>query len=259
MIGIEAIGSYIPEQRISNYDRKEQLGFDDAFIERKIGIQQVAVKAQDEDTSDLCVKAFERLARQTDVEAASIQALIVVTQNPDTNIPHTSAIVHGKLGLPERCACFDMSLGCSGFVYGLSTIQAFMQAKWASARPTLYRRPLFQRLFDPNDKNTASLFGDGATVTLLSNMPQYLTRKFTFGTIGKSHGELICNDGVLAMNGRAIFNFAAKYVPPDIHHLLADEAITVADIDKFIFHQGSKYIVDTIAKRLKVGAKPSSF
>lgn len=251
MIGIEAIGSYIPEGRISNYDRKEQLGFDDAFIERKIGIQQVAVKAQNEDTSDLCVEAVNRLLVKTAAVIEDIEALIVITQNPDANIPHTSAIVHGKLGLPERCACFDISLGCSGFVYGLSVLQSFMQTN-GMKRGLLVTADPYSKIIDPNDKNTASLFGDAATATLVSDNPQYSTQNFTFGTIGQSHGELSCTDGVLTMNGRAIFNFAAKCVPPDINALLSCSELTLADIDKFIFHQGSKYIVDTIAKRLKL-------
>ncbi|MEM7125480.1 MAG: ketoacyl-ACP synthase III [Chloroflexota bacterium] len=258
MIGIEAIGSYIPEGRISNYERKEQLGFDDTFIERKIGIQQVAIKAQDEDTSDLCVKAYECLVEKTGCSVEDIQALIVITQNPDTNIPHTSAIVHGKLGLPERCACFDVSLGCSGFVYGLSVLQSFMQANGLQ-HGVLFTADPYSKIINPNDKSTASLFGDAATATLVSNKPHYTTQKFTFGTIGQSHRELICTDGILEMNGRAIFNFAAKFVPPDMEVLLASEELALAEVDKFIFHQGSKYIIDTIAKRLKIAPEQVVF
>ena len=250
MIGIETIGSYIPTQRISNYDRKEKLGLDDLFIEHKIGIQQIAIKAADEDTSDLCVRAYEQLCLQHSFLGDEVEVLVVVTQNPDTNLPHTSAIVHGKLGLPETCACFDISLGCSGFVYGLSIVQAFMQANGFRCG-LLFTADPYSKIVDPIDKSTASLFGDAATITLISDSPLYVTSQFTFGTIGKQCNDLLCRNGVLFMNGRAIFNFAARYVPADVKHLLDNEGLSLNSIDRFVFHQGSKYVLDTITKRLK--------
>lgn len=126
MIGIKEIASYIPAKRNSNYDLKEKFEMDDAFIEDKIGIKSVSVKGDEENTSDLCVKAFQKLKNKITIDNSEIECLFVVTQNPDNNIPHTSAIVHGKLEMPIECACFDISLGCSGYVYGLSVIKSFM-------------------------------------------------------------------------------------------------------------------------------------
>src|SRR4029079_6652074 len=112
---------------ISNYDRKEKFGIDDYFIEEKIGVKRVSVKGVDENTSDLCVKAWKALLAKQIVNTENIECLVVVTQNPDSNIPHVSAKVHGKLELPESCSCFDISLGCSGFVHGLSVVESFME------------------------------------------------------------------------------------------------------------------------------------
>lgn len=251
MIGIKAIASYIPERRISNYRRKEEFNIDDYFIEEKIGVKFVAVKDDSEDTSDLCVKAFERLLSKVHIDKNDIDALAVVTQNPDVRIPHTSAIVHGKLSLPESCAAFDISHGCSGFIYGLSLIQSFMRGNDLK-KGLLFTCDPYSKIIDKKDKNTCLLFGDAATVTLITDDPLYETCKFTFGTVGKDYKELICTDNTLFMNGRAVFNFTAKYVPGDIKSLLEKNGLNFNDIDKFIFHQGSKYIVDTIAKRLSL-------
>jgi 3-oxoacyl-[acyl-carrier-protein] synthase-3 len=251
MLGIEEIGFYIPEGRISNYDRKEKFGIDDHFIEQKIGVHRVSVKGDDEDTSDLCVKAFADLCRKTDIDLSDIEAMIVVTQNPDHNIPHTSAMLHGKLGLPARCACFDISLGCSGFVYSLSVFQGFMAAN-GMKKGLLFTADPYSKIIDPNDKNTTLLFGDGAAVTLISENPKLVSGKFTFGTLGSEHEKLICKNGILFMNGRAVFNFAAKVVPDDIRQVVEKNDLTLEEIDRFLLHQGSKIIVETIADRLQI-------
>jgi len=258
MIGIEEIASYIPEKRISNYDKKEEYAIDDYFIEEKIGVKHVAVKDKNEDTSDLCVQAFNNLAKKTAINRDDIEVLVVVTQNPDERIPHTSAIVHGKLDIPEKCACFDVSQGCPGFVYGLSIIQSFMKEN-DFKKGLLFTADPYSKIIDRNDKNTSLLFGDAAAVTLISDNPLFITKKFTFGTIGKDYQNLSCKNGKLHMNGRAVFNFTAKYVPKDIKTLLEKNNLTFKKIDRFIFHQGSKYIVDTISKRLDLNSNKVVF
>jgi 3-oxoacyl-[acyl-carrier-protein] synthase-3 len=251
MLGIEEIGYYIPTGRISNYQRKEQFGIDDYFIEEKIGVKQVAIKGSDEETSDLCVKAFDELCAKKAIDRNEIEALVVVTQNPDLNIPHVSAIVHGALDLPKHCACFDISLGCSGFVYSLSVLQAFMEAN-GMKKGLLFTADPYSKIVDPNDKNTSLLFGDAASVTLISDSPRLVSGKFTFGTLGIEHENLICRDGILAMNGRAVFNFAAKTAPDDIRLMASKNDIDLEKIDKFLLHQGSKIIVEKIAEKLGV-------
>ena len=252
MLGVENIGCYIPQGRISNYDRKEQFSIDDNFIENKIGIKHVSIKSEDEETSDLCVKAFESLEEKSDFIREEIDALLVVTQNPDKKIPHTSAIVHDKLGLDEHCACFDISLGCSGFVYGLATLEALMTSN-GMRKGVLITSDPYSKVVDPKDKNTALLFGDAAAATLVSDNPVFISGVNTFGTIGKDRSNLeVDEQGYLRMNGRAVFNFAAKTIPKDLCLLAEKNQISLTAIDRFLLHQGSKIIVETIANKLDV-------
>jgi 3-oxoacyl-[acyl-carrier-protein] synthase-3 len=251
MLGIENIGSYIPPHRISNYARKEKFGIDDHFIEEKIGVRSVSQKGPEEETSDLCLKAFHDLVGRSGLRPEELEALVVVTQTPDHPIPHTSALVHGRLDLPETCACFDISLGCSGFVYGLSIFTAFMAANGMKKGVLITADP-YSKVVDPDDKNTALLFGDAAAATLISDRPVLTPGEFTFGTLGREHHNLIARGGSLYMNGRAVFNFAAKTIPPDIEKMAARNGVGLADIDRFLFHQGSKIIVETIARKLGV-------
>jgi 3-oxoacyl-[acyl-carrier-protein] synthase-3 len=160
-------------------------------------------------------------------------------------------MVHGKLGLPEGCAAFDVSLGCSGYVYGLSIIQGFLQSN-GYTRGVLVTSDPYSKIVDRADKNTALLFGDAATATLVGPNPVFRAGPFSLGTHGALHEALICRGGVLSMNGREIFNFTATAVPKDLEKLLAAAHIAKESVDCFLFHQGSKYIVETIARRARI-------
>jgi 3-oxoacyl-[acyl-carrier-protein] synthase-3 len=254
MIGIQAIGTYIPEGRIDNRARAAQFEVDEAFLRDKSGMVRLAVRQPGEETSDLCRKAFADLQQRCDVRAEDVQCILVCTQNPDgRGLPHASAAVHAALGLSDACAAFDISLGCSGFVYGLSVIQGFMQANGFS-RGILFTADPYSKIVDAQDKGTSILFGDAAAATLVSDAPVWRSGKFLFGTHGQDRDAIRVDPdtGKLALNGRAVFSFSATVVPENIKAMLAANGLAVGDIDCFALHQGSRYIVDTIRKRLGV-------
>jgi 3-oxoacyl-[acyl-carrier-protein] synthase-3 len=254
MRGIEAIAVYLPEQRASNRDLMEKFEVDASFLEDKIGVVQRAVRGEGEDTSDMALKALQKLLADTGTAPADVQALIVVTQNPDTNLPHVSGVVHARAGLAPHCAAFDISLGCSGFVYGLSVMQSLLEANGLT-RGVLVTCDPYSKIIDPEDKNTVLLFGDAATATLVGPKPVLRTDTFEFGTRGDVTGALICRDGKLEMNGRDVFNFAATVVPKNVEKLLDKAQVGKEAVDRFLFHQGSAYIVETLRKRLGLPAE----
>jgi 3-oxoacyl-[acyl-carrier-protein] synthase-3 len=250
MIGIRDIEYFIPNNRIENIRHKEKFRISDNFIENKLGVKFVSRIDPDQNASDLCCLAYERLiARKTNLNPDDIDVIIVCTQNPDYSLPHTSAIVHGKLNLPEKCAAFDVSLGCSGYVYTLAVIESIMKTS-DMKNGLLFTADPYSKIIDENDKNTVLLFGDAATVTDIGLDPVFVSGKFTYGTKGKDYKHLICRDNVLTMNGREIFNFAARTVPEDIRKVLAINNLQLSDIDLFLLHQGSKHIIDFLIKRI---------
>jgi len=252
MIGIQAIGTYIPSGRIDNRNRQQAFDVDETFLVEKIGMLRLAVKTIDEETSDLCEKAFVDLQLKTGVHPEEVECMVVCTQNPDERgLPHTSAIVHAKIGLPDTCAVFDISLGCSGFVYGLSVIQGFMQAN-GFRKGILFTADPYSKVVDRQDKNTSLLFGDGSTATLISDAPVWRTGKFLFGSHGQGASGIKVEkeNGFLAMNGRAIFSFSASVVPKNILQMLVANTLGIEDIDCFALHQGSRYIVNFIKNKL---------
>jgi len=261
MVGINKIGIYLPKERISNLEKLEKFETTEDFIINKIGIQEVTVKDSNEDVSEMCMKAFQHLNSKQTINKEKIKACILITQNPESNIPHTSAIIHDKLDLPLDCACFDISLGCSGYVYGLSVIKAFMESNDLQ-EALLFTCDPYSKIMDYEDKNTSLLFGDAATVThMVSDSPAFEIGKFTFGTFGKeSHNLTAGIDGSkLFMNGRGIYNFVIRNIPKDIKKLYELNGVNEESIDTFVFHQGSKFLIDSLAKRMRIDPNKMKF
>ncbi len=253
MIGLGPIAYEIPRRRIANIDRLTALNASEQLLHDKIGVMEVALKEPDDESSDLCVKVADKLFASGVIEPADVECAIVVTQNPDDHgLPHTSAVVHDKVGLPDRCAAFDISLGCSGFVYALSVMRAFMVEN-DLRRGLLFTADPYSKVIDPTDRNTAMLFGDGAAVTLITDEPTWIPGKFDFGTRGAARDTLrVQPDGKLFMNGRAVAQFSATEVPRSIERAITANGLTFDDIDRFVLHQGSRYIVNAISKRLGI-------
>jgi len=261
MIGIEQVAGYVPVRRVSNLARCEQAGKTREFIEEKIGFCAVARRAENEETSDLCVKAFERLREKATIQVDRIDCVVVCTQNPDgRGLPHTSAVVHAKLGLSEDVAAFDISLGCSGYVFGLSVIQSFMRENSLRCG-LLFTADPYSRILDPEDYDTELLFGDAASVTLVGGAPRFRMLGSRFASNGTlRHAiEVSLETGKLSMEGYNVFKFTMTAVPRQITACLRDNGLTMNDIDLFLFHQGSKFIVDNLARKLGIPPEKAPF
>jgi len=251
MIGIKAIAAYIPQQSIDNIAQGATFGESDEFIKKKIGATKLPRKGELEETSDLAVSAVQNLAKNCALELDQIDALIVVTQNADdSGLPHTAAVVHDKLGLESKVAAFDVSLGCSGYVYGLSILKGFMQEVGLKNGVLVTADP-YSKIIDSNDRVTSLLFGDAASATWLSADAIWDIGKPLLATDGSGGEHLAARNGTLEMNGRQVFNFAALRVPPQIKELLLQEGLEPDSIDLYCIHQGSAAIVDAVSRRFR--------
>lgn len=256
--GIQEIGVYIPAARISNLSRATQFGLTEQGVRDRLGFMAIARKADHEKASSLAMNALSALLDKADVDKTDLGCLVVVTQNPDQSIPHTAAIVHGEFGLPGTCACFDISLGCSGYVYGLAVVEGLMQRSDMRYGVLITADP-YSGIVDPEDRSTALLFGDAATATLVGPNARFRLGEFSFGTAGESREALVCREQRLSMNGRSIFEFCAKTIPDDITEVLTLNGIAIDAVDRFYFHQASRFLVETLARRLRLDPKKASF
>lgn len=250
MLGLKAIASYIPPDQTDNIIRGAKFGESEDFIRNKIGAVHLPVMDKGQDTSDLAVEAIKVLALKCpSLDLGKIDALIVVTQNPDgQGLPHTSAIVQRKLGLPDSLAAFDLSLGCSGFVYAAFAMKGFLQASGLKNGLVVTADP-YSKIVDPEDRVTSLLFGDGATATWIGEDPVFSLDAVSYGTDGSGSEFLQKVEDRLQMNGRQVFSFAITKVAPQIKALLAREGLAIEDIDLYCLHQGSGAIVDAVARQ----------
>jgi len=259
---IKATEFYLPEKIIDNRFLQEKAGIDINFLENKVGIKKRHIAKDEETTSDMGTKAAETLINKNNIDAGSIDLLIICTQNPDYKLPTTACIIQNRLNLKPSCIAFDVNLGCSGFVYSLAIAGNFIKTGMA-ASALLIMVDQYSKLIDYTDKNTASLFGDAASAILLKPCSDSEGVIDTvFGTDGSNADKLIAfNSGVkldheknkfLFMDGREIFKFSVQIVPASVNELLKKQNLKINDIRFFIFHQANRYILTEIQTRLEI-------
>lgn len=226
----------------------------------------------DECSSDLCFAAAERLIVDLGIDKSSIDTLIFVSQTHDYTLPATACVLQERLGLPMHTAAFDVAMGCSGYVYGLWTAASLLSGG-GSKRALLLVGDTISKIVSPADRAVAALFGDAGTATLLDHDPQAPDMPFVMGTDGRGAQNLVVpaggyrdrsghsvhtsEEGVrgpydLYMNGAEIFAFTLARVPALVSALHeANEAGELA-IDKYVFHQANRFMLDHLVKRMKL-------
>ena len=263
MIGIRDVASYLPERVVHNADVAEVLGFKPGFLEQKVGVETRHVSAADESTSDMCVRAFAALvARRGPI--GDVGLLLLCTQNPDYKLPHTSSVLQHRLGLPKSMLTFDISLGCSGFVATLVTAKALM-TELGIERALVFTCDPYTKVLSPTDKSTVPLFSDGAAVTLLERNAPWRIGRSTFGNDGGLFETLIIRgsgtakavgetEQPLQMDGRNIFAMLKKEVPDSIRACAKANDYELDEIDTFLFHQASGWLLSTLIADLGLDA-----
>ena len=258
-------GSYLPGQRVTNDDLAAQLAAkgietSDEWIVTRSGISARHYAAPEENASDLAVNAARAALEAAGLEAEQIDLIIVATSTPDFfgSFPSTACIVQNKLGMRNNSAAFDMGAVCSGFVYALSTADAFIKAGHAK-NVLVIGTEVFSRILDFDDRSTCVLFGDGAGAVVLtaSEEPGVLAVKLH---ADGSHGDILCgpanpsnlaaNQKFLYMDGPAVFKLAVTVLEKVANEALAAAQMPASSIDWLIPHQANLRIMTGTAKKL---------
>ena len=260
---IVGTGSYVPEQIVTNDDLAKIVETNDEWIRTRTGIRQRRI-ATSEGTSDLAAKAAERAIEQAGIKPEEIDLIILATSSQDYCFPSGACEVQGRVGA-VNAVCYDLSAACTGFVFALNTAQAFIQSG-------VYRTALvvgsdvLSKLIDWKDRGTCVLFGDGAgAVVLRADETGILGfQMHSDGTKGnvltcgaRSNGNFLMNQkpelSYMTMDGQEVFKFAVKRVPEVISQLLEKTGTPIEEIRYFVLHQANYRIIESVAKRLKVG------
>lgn len=255
---IVGTGSYLPERRLSNAELATQIETTDEWIVSRTGIRARHVAADNQKTSDLAYHAALKAIEAAGIDRESIDLIIVATTTPDMIFPSTACILQDKLGLPGRPA-FDVQAVCAGFIYALSTANAYIRSGMAKT-VLVVGAEIFSRILDWSDRGTCVLFGDGAGAVIVtaSDTPGILAVDLhadgRFQSILNvpahvAHGELV-GQPFLRMDGGAVFKFAVKALAECASTTLAAQGMDKADLDWLVPHQANLRIIEATAKHL---------
>lgn len=240
------------------------------------GIERRRVVTEGVCSSDLCLAAAEKLIAELNWDKNDIDCLIFVSQTPDYKLPATSCVLHGKLGLSRDCMTFDISLGCSGWVYGISTMASIL-GLGNLKKGLLLVGDTVTRTKSPLDKSTYPLFGDAGTATALSFNENASPLQIALFTDGLSYDAIMIEDGGYrnpvneksfeyvdygngivrnklqsVLDGSSVFTFGISKAPQSVNALIEHFGIDKDTVDYFVFHQANMLMNEKIRTKLKL-------
>jgi 3-oxoacyl-[acyl-carrier-protein] synthase III len=279
-VKITSTGSYVPEKILTNYDLAGIVDTSDEWIRSHTGIGERRIAGADEAASDLACEAAWNALRAADPErpeqlAAALDLIIVATASPDyPGFPSVACIVQNRIGA-RNAAAFDITAGCSGFVYALD-IAACMLAGRGRKKALVIGAEVLSRITDWTDRDTCILFGDGAGAVFIESVSESGSDSVNEGIItsllgadgsgsekliirrGGSRypfaaGENIAKPPYIEMDGHAVYLFAVNAVTRTVQRLLDESGFSIGDIKRIIPHQANERIIEAAAKRLGIG------
>lgn len=277
-IGVTALAGAVPHTVIDNYKYTQYFPEDQVReVVDKVGIYERRFADAKTCSSDLCFAAAEKLIEDNRIDRSEIDLLIFISQTPDYRMPATSVLLQDRLGLPNSTIAFDINLGCSAFIYGLSVAYSFMQNS-GLRKALILDGETRSKVYSPKDRRSAFLFGDGGVAALVERNEKFGESFFSLNSDG-SRGDLIkINAGGYRMpssvetlkekvvdeygnirseeqgymHGGDVFNFVIREIPRDIKRIVEWSGVDIQSLDYYVFHQANNFINSYLAKKLKL-------
>ena len=271
---IKDIAYYLPKQVLTN----EQIAaeFPEWSAEKvagKVGITERHISAQDETATDMAYQAAEHLFEQG-IDRNIIDFVLLCTQSGDYFLPSSACLLQERLKLSTHCGALDFNLGCSGYEYGLALAKGLIFSGVAR-NILLLTAETYTKYIHPKDKGNRTIFGDGASASLISTEGFAEIGEIVLGTDGSGAENLIVRslgarhkkilndlrfdeeEGLISgdhlyMNGGNVFNFTADVVPMMVEELLQKSCLSKDEVDLWIFHQANKYMINYLRKMLEI-------
>ncbi|MGI6082175.1 MAG: beta-ketoacyl-ACP synthase III [Limnochordia bacterium] len=267
--GIWGVGRALPERVLTNAELEKMVDTSDEWITTRTGIKERRIAGSDDTTSDLATKAAKAALANAGVTADEIDMIIVATVTPDMPFPATSCLVQAELGA-KHSAAFDLSAGCSGFIYALGMAASCIKSGLAH-RVLVIGVDILSRITDWSDRTTCILFGDGAGACVVGPVSQggilatYLGADGTGGDklytptpysrYSPGEGTRPAKDHHIYMAGNEVFKFAVRIMGDASLEVLRRARLSPADIELFIPHQANIRIIDAAARRLGLSSE----
>lgn len=262
------IATYLPATILTNDDLEVQFNTPKEQLFKNTGIERRYVSAPGELSSDMAVEAFHLLLEKHQIDKSKIDFLIFCSEGFDYKAPATSCILQDRLGLSKAIGCVDLPYGCSGYIYGLGMAHAYLMSGMCE-NVLFLTGDMPTTVIHKDDLELRSIFSDIATATIITRSS--FKQHFIFGTDGSGYKNLIVEHsstrepqtieklqknnmiyGHMKMQSTEIFLFAVKLVPELVKDILAKYEYELEDIDLFVFHQASYFMLEVIRKKCRI-------
>ncbi len=265
-ISITGIGSHTPERVMTNDEVAAMVDTSDEWIVERTGIRERRVAAPEEALSDLALPAAKAALAQAGLDASAVELIVVATVTPDMFFPSTGAILADQLGATDAAA-YDLSAGCTGFVYALVQAQG-MVASGLTGNALVIGGDVLSKIVDWTDRSTCVLFGDGAGAVVLERVEEGGFLGFELGADGSGGSQLYVPAGgsrapataetvatkqhFAKMNGREVFKFATRVLVDSAQKVLDECNVSVDDVDVYVPHQANVRIIEHARRKLGI-------
>ncbi|MGZ4384011.1 MAG: beta-ketoacyl-ACP synthase III [Gaiellaceae bacterium] len=263
-VSITGLGSYVPERVLTNDELSQTVDTNDEWIRTRTGIRERRIAAPEQALTDIALPAAQAALEKASLSAAEVDLLVVATITSDMTFPSSSALLADRLGA-HNAAAYDLSAGCTGFMYALAQAHASVAAGLAR-NALVIGGDVLSRVVDWSDRATCVLFGDGAGAVVIERVEEPGFHGFDLGADGAGGMELSLPAGgsrlpasaetvargqhFVQMNGREVFKFATRVLVSSAENLLAACGKKVEDIDLYVPHQANIRIIDHAAGKI---------
>jgi 3-oxoacyl-[acyl-carrier-protein] synthase III len=259
-ISITGLGCHVPERVLTNDELSKLVDTSDEWIRDRTGIRERRIAADDEALTDIALPACRRALEMAGADPASTDLLVVATVTPDMAFPSSSALLADTLGMPDAAA-YDLSAGCTGFVYAVVQAHAMLAAGLAK-RALVVGGDVLSKILDWHDRSTCVLFGDGAGAVVLEPVGEAGFLGFELGADGAGGANLWLPgsgsrrsddpDRFVKMNGREVFKFATRVMVDSAAAILEECGGKIDDVDVYVPHQANVRIIDHAVKKIGI-------
>ena len=258
---VTAIGSYVPNQIMTNHDLEKLVETNDEWIVQRTGIKERRIAAQTESTSDLAYQAAMNLKLRYNKEFQDVDMIIICTMSPDFKTPSTASLVQAKLGI-KHAGTIDLNAACAGFTYGLHLANGLISSGLHKKILVIGAETL-SKITDYTDRNTCILFGDGSGAVLVErDEVQSDFISFYLNSEGEKGSSLYCSNlsnqlfenpiihnNKIVQTGREVYKWAVSTVPHGMKYVLAQASMTLDQIDWFIPHSANLRMIQSICDK----------
>jgi 3-oxoacyl-[acyl-carrier-protein] synthase-3 len=269
---VSGTGRYVPDKILNNHDLEKIVDTSDEWIRQRTGMWERHIASEDQASSDLAYNAAIKAIEASNLRTKDIDMIVVGTISPDHAFPSTACILMKKLGL-KNIPAFDLSAGCTGWIYTIDVARQYIENGIAKNVLTVGVE-ILTKIINWNDRNTCVLFGDGAGAAIISRsetkdisrvIDSQITADGTYnefliqpagGSRNPASDKTVKeNKHTVEMQGNKIFKLAIKSMYNACDIVLKRNNLDVESIDWLITHQANMRIIEALGKKLKIDPK----